>query len=79
MGQAHNGLFRFNKQHNSDKLRTKIYCEPVHALLVYQYDGNRALRDMGECVVKEVGKIFPYESDESDDENDSTGSIDLLE
>ena len=41
--------------------------------------GNRALRDMYQCVVKEVGELFPYESDESDDENDSTGTIDLLE
>jgi len=34
---------------------------------------------MCQCVVKEVGELFPYVSDESDDENDSTGTIDLLE
>ena len=40
---------------------------------------NTALRDMCECVVKEVGELFPYISDECDDENESTSTIDLLE
>ena len=41
--------------------------------------GNTALRDMCECVAKEVGELFPYISDECDDENESTSTIDLLE
>ena len=41
--------------------------------------GHRPLREMCKCVVMEVGELFPSECDQSEEECDSSGVIDLLE
>jgi len=41
--------------------------------------GRIALREICICVVREVGELFPSDTDESETDEDSGGTIDLLE
>ena len=40
--------------------------------------GTVALRDICICVVNEVGELFPSQTDESETDEDSGGTIDLI-